>query len=36
MDVFVPFLSAAGVGGIIGGIVTSFLQSWLSRRAALD
>jgi len=29
-------LSVAGVGGIFGGIVTCFLQSWLSRRAALD
>ena len=36
MDSVVSFLSAAGVGGIIGSIVTSFLQSWLSRRAALD
>lgn len=29
-------LSAAGVGGIVGGAITSLLQSWLLRRAALD
>lgn len=33
METIVPLLSAAGVGGILGGIVTSLLQSWLSRRA---
>ncbi|MFC7334605.1 hypothetical protein [Rhodocista pekingensis] len=36
MGSLISILSAAGVGGIVGGIVTSFLQSWLSRRAALD
>ena len=36
METIVPLLSAAGVGGIVGGIVTSLLQSWLSRRAVLD
>jgi Na+/glutamate symporter len=30
------FISAAGLGGIVGGVVTSVLQSWLSRRAALN
>lgn len=36
METIVPFLSAAGVGGIIGGVITSVLQSWLSRRAVFD
>jgi hypothetical protein len=36
MESIVPILSAAGIGGIVGGIVTSFIQSWLSRRAVLD
>lgn len=36
VETIVPFLSAAGAGGIIGGVITSFLQSWLSRRAAFD
>lgn len=36
METVVSILSAAGVGGIVGGIVTSFLQSWLSRRTTLD
>lgn len=35
MDTIVTFLSAAGVGGVIGGVVTSLLQAWLSKRAAL-
>lgn len=36
METFVPFLSAAGVGGIVGGIITSVVQSWLARRATFD
>ena len=36
MEPILPFLSAAGLGGIIGAVVTTFLQSWLSRRTALD
>ena len=36
MDFIAPILSAAGVGAVVGGTVTSSLQSWLSRRAALD
>jgi hypothetical protein len=36
MEAILPFLSAAGLGGIIGAVVTTFLQSWLSRRTALD
>jgi hypothetical protein len=35
MEPILPFLSAAGLGGIIGAVVTTFLQSWLSRRTAL-
>ena len=35
MDLIVTFLSAAGLGGIIGGAVTSLLQAWLSKKAAL-
>jgi hypothetical protein len=29
MDSFLPFISAAGVSGIIGGVVTNSLQAWL-------
>ncbi|MGO8737719.1 hypothetical protein [Rhodoblastus sp.] len=36
VESIIPFLSAAGIGGIIGGVLTSFLQSWLSRRATFD
>jgi hypothetical protein len=36
MDSILPFLSAAGLGGVIGAVVTTFLQSWLSRKSALD
>ena len=36
MESILPFLSAAGLGGIIGAVVTTLLQSWLSRRSALD
>jgi hypothetical protein len=35
MDLIITFLSAAGLGGIIGGAVTSLLQAWLSKRATL-
>tara|TARA_R110002072_G_scaffold289730_3_gene456911 strand:+ start:486 stop:866 length:381 start_codon:yes stop_codon:yes gene_type:complete len=36
MDMIITFISAAGLGGIIGSVVTSFFQAWLSRKAVLD
>lgn len=36
MDVLIAFFSAAGLGGIIGSAMTSLLQAWLSRKAALN
>lgn len=36
MESILPFVSAAGFGGNIGALLTTFLQSWLSRRSALD
>lgn len=36
MTSLLPFLSAAGLGGIVGAIVTTFLQAWLSRKTTLD
>ena len=36
MESTVPIISAFGVGSILGGVVTRFVQSWLSRRAAFD
>ena len=36
MESILPFLSAAGLGGVIGAVVTTFLQSWLARKNALD
>ena len=36
MNSTASLLSVAGAGGIVGSLVTSMLQSWLSRRAALD
>ena len=36
MDSFLPFISAAGVGGIVGGVVTNSLQALLAKRAVLD
>ena len=36
MTALLPFLSAAGVGGMIGAIATTFLQAWLSPKTALD
>lgn len=34
MEIIITFLSAAGLGGIIGSAVTSLLQAWLSQKAA--
>ncbi|MCA0449899.1 MAG: hypothetical protein LCH62_09025 [Proteobacteria bacterium] len=36
MENLSSIISAAGLGGIVGGLATSLLQSWLSRRAAFD
>jgi hypothetical protein len=36
MESFLPFLSAAGLGGAVGAVVTTLLSSWLMRRNALD
>jgi hypothetical protein len=36
MDSILPFLSAAGLGGAVGAVVTTLLSSWLTRRNALD
>jgi hypothetical protein len=36
MDAIISFLSAAGSGGIIGGVVTSFFQAWLAQRTAFN
>ena len=36
MESILPFLSAAGLGGLIGAVVTTLLSSWLTRRNALD
>ncbi|HEY1943674.1 MAG TPA: hypothetical protein VGH40_16305 [Roseiarcus sp.] len=36
MESIAAIFSAAGVGGVFGGVVTSLLQAWLSRRAILD
>jgi hypothetical protein len=36
MESILPFLSAAGLGGIIGAVITTFLQSWLSQKSAMN
>ncbi len=36
MNSTASLFSVAGAGGIVGSLVTSMLQSWLSRRTALD
>lgn len=36
MDTMITLLSAAGLGGVIGSVMTSLLQAWLSRKASLD
>jgi hypothetical protein len=32
---FIQVLSAAGIGGIVGSLVTTVVQSWLSQRATV-
>jgi hypothetical protein len=36
MEALLPYVSAFGVGGLVGAVVLAFVQSWLSRRTALD
>lgn len=36
METIIAFLSAAGLGGVIGSPVTSPLQAWLSHKAVFD
>jgi hypothetical protein len=33
---YIQFISAAGIGGIIGGLLTAFVQSWLSNKQRLN